>query len=54
MKVEEKSVLVESRAEAIEIDETCAMTKKLTGSDQDADKIEILAAQVEKLKVSHF
>ena len=54
MKVDEKSVLVETRASAIEIDETCIMTKKLPGLDQDADTIDILTAEVENLKVPHL
>ncbi|XP_050366725.1 myosin-16 isoform X2 [Argentina anserina] len=51
MEVDEKSVLVESRAAELEIDETCITTKKVPGPDQEADEIEILTAEVENLKV---
>lgn len=51
VKVDEKNVLVESQVAEIEIDKTCPIIKELPSPDQDADKIKILTAEVENLKV---
>lgn len=51
VKVDEKNVLVESQVAEIEIDRTCSNIKELPSPDQDADKINILTAEVENLKV---
>lgn len=51
VKVDEKNVLVESQVAEIEIDKTCPIMKELPSPDQDVDKIKILTAEVENLKV---
>lgn len=51
VKVDEKNVLVESQVAQIEIDKTCPIIKELPSPDQDADKMKILTAEVENLKV---